>query len=513
MEECVNEAKPRKRWTRIEGAEISCQGKPTAPCGDKQKCIYCLARAVAATYFGRSREVTYAAIESARRAGWTEADSLSRMILKLMRASVDLGYDKHLSHYGGLTVPVHDLERQFKKGAGTDIFPQWRRSRTGEEEYSAVRDPANKTYAGWLYLLARKEGTEKEFDDFMKRNQELWADAVEGFLGLLELAERNRALRDLIPFRLEGLRCVVEDSFAGFSEFRRTPMDTEPRKKSKDLWPQLREGCSWRTLVEWDDGMEFSDIDADGDEEMPTRPIPEPELRSSLPEAEHERTTLGRSSGTKRGASPPEAPLPTPRADAVVEVVESSGSSARSDPSTSPRVRNVGKDGKPVKIPAYAPSGRRQEEEAPPAPKPQEPARPLAKPLRRDLPDGGQLPQGCVGLVFLLQVLFELRAQPRVTCALGDQKGYWCWRIEAKETDIETGYHATNAHGAFRILVEDKGQLKAGPRQGASNNTVPCISSARKFEDVQKYMGPSICPQFPNTRLYRVQDRHYGGGA
>ena len=128
LRRCIKDAKPRVRWTSIDGMGISCQGKSKTPCGNKQRCIFCLARAVAQTYFGRSREVTYAAIECARGAGWTEADSLSRMILKLMKASVELRYDKHLSHYGGLTVPVHDLERHFRRGAGTDIFPQRRRS-------------------------------------------------------------------------------------------------------------------------------------------------------------------------------------------------------------------------------------------------------------------------------------------------------------------------------------------------------------------------------------------------
>ena len=120
----------------------------------------------------------------------------------------------------------------------------------------------------------------------MERNQELWADAVEGFLGLLELAGRNRALRDLIPFQLEGLRCVPEDSIAGFQVFAKSPMYTTPRKKSKDSWPRLEEGCSWRTLVVWDDGMEFSDIDTDaeGEDGAPARPILETEPRRSLPE-------------------------------------------------------------------------------------------------------------------------------------------------------------------------------------------------------------------------------------
>ena len=176
----------------------------------------------------------------------------------------------------------------------------------GEEEYSAARDPANHSYAGWLYMLARKEGTDSEFDAFMARNQELWADAVEGFLGLLELAERHRALRDLIPFRLEGLRCVIEDSIAGFVEIRKTPMDLAPRNKSKDSWPELPKGSSWRTLVGWDDDMVFSDIDMDGGDEMPRRP---------MPEEEPERVTTASSSGANGGASPPEAPPPAPRAD------------------------------------------------------------------------------------------------------------------------------------------------------------------------------------------------------
>ena len=204
------------------------------PCGNKQRCIFCLARAVAQSYFGRSREVTYAAIKCARKAEWSETDSLSQIIMKLMRASLELGFDKHLSRYGGLTIPVSDLERQFHRGAGTDIYPQRRRNRAGEEEYSAARDPANDTYAGWLYMLARREETADEFDAFMPRNRELWADAVEGFLGLLELAERHRALRDRIPFQLEGLRAVIEDSIAGYADIGMTPMDLAPRCKSKD---------------------------------------------------------------------------------------------------------------------------------------------------------------------------------------------------------------------------------------------------------------------------------------
>ena len=96
---CVQEARPRERWIPMDSTEISCRRRPQRPCGDKRRCIYCQSKDVANLYFGRSREVTYAAILCAQKAAWVETDTLSRMIFKLMTVSMELGYDKHLSHY------------------------------------------------------------------------------------------------------------------------------------------------------------------------------------------------------------------------------------------------------------------------------------------------------------------------------------------------------------------------------------------------------------------------------
>ena len=103
-------------------------------------------------------------------------------------------------------------------------------------------------------------------------------------------------------------------------------------------------------------------------------------------------------------------------------------------------------------------------------------------------------------MVGWLQQLLGLQTQPATTQALGDQRGYWCWTVRPLSSDGVLGWHATSLDNAIRIM-ENGGQLLPGPRQDASNNEDPVIFSAKTFDGVRGYMGPSVRPEKPNTQI------------
>ena len=118
-------------------------------------------------------------------------------------------------------------------------------------------------------LFRSSEGAVKEFLEVLNTNMERWADVVEAFLGVLELAERYKTLRDAIPFELSAMREIVENSIRGFVD-EVVPLSGTKRtthKKLPDLAQMFPDKESWKSAIPWDDEANYAD--SDDDEETP----------------------------------------------------------------------------------------------------------------------------------------------------------------------------------------------------------------------------------------------------
>ena len=184
-----------------------------------------------------------------------------------MEAAKKSKYDKSLSRYGGMTVPIEDIPKIFRNGKGKQYYAQRRRNRDGISEYCVVYDSTNWHYAGWLYRLAQAENALPKFTSVLGINMEKWADAVEVFLGALELAERTTELRKIIPFSVPQLRIVVETSIRGFTNEVELALSRNKRSVKKNL-PQLPSGYeSWDDVIDWDEDYQYSNIASDEEEQ------------------------------------------------------------------------------------------------------------------------------------------------------------------------------------------------------------------------------------------------------
>jgi len=252
----------RGRWVALVAPDINCRSQGKDPCGMPAYCIYCASQANAALYADiNGKQMAVAAAISLRRAKWKNTSALSYLILSLMEAAKKLRYDKMISYYGGITVPVEEFYRIFKDGQGKQHYAQRRRNEDGVSEYSVVDDASNKHYVGWLYRLAQVEEALPKFTGVLGMNMERWADAVEVFLGTLELAERTKELRKVIPFSIFKLRVVVETSIRGFTDSETLPLSRNKRSVTKQILPDLPVGCSsWNDVIDWDDDIEYSNI-------------------------------------------------------------------------------------------------------------------------------------------------------------------------------------------------------------------------------------------------------------
>ena len=190
LHSCVENAEIAKRWVTLAVSTINCRYQAEPSCGQPDRCVFCASTFGAASFTGvNGKQVAAAVAICLRRARWKETPSLSYLILSLMKEAKSLQYDKAISYYGGVTVPIDEIQEIFNDKQGKQYYVQRRRNLNKVDEYCVVYDATNRHYAGWLHRLAELEEALPKYKGELGINMERWADAVEVFLGTLELAE------------------------------------------------------------------------------------------------------------------------------------------------------------------------------------------------------------------------------------------------------------------------------------------------------------------------------------